>query len=368
MHLRKYSFAAYLFVAVAAILLILEFTSLQINRAAGVELPFFLGRFPSVQPLRSNQRYSALDPHLGYARGNGEPAVERFRSRYPWYRGFAIYSHRPLDQLDHPLILTLGGSTTDALTRATSWPEELAKLLVARGLAGTVINGGVGGYSTNQELLKLIRDGIEFGPDLVISYSGVNDRGAYGILPHPMVHPYQRKLMSSLTRRGMAPIVPNTISLLRSLVNPGDDTRLTYTLGVETKRSLGECYARNLTLMHAVAQASGAGFLAVVQPSAYVGDYDWEADFEKDGKPARYVEQLRSLYAEIGDLPAKVDYVYSFIGIFDGVEGVYQKDGVHTTQKGDQIIARKMLELITDRGAWRSSGGRAAPPSLGSGS
>jgi len=152
----------------------------------------------------------------------------------------------------------------------------------------------------------------------------------------------------------MAPIVPNTISLLRSLVNPGDDTRLTYTLGVDTKRSLGECYARNLALMHAVAKASGAGFLAVVQPSAYVGDYEWEADFEKDGKPARYVEQLRSLYAEIEDLPAEVDYVYSFIGIFDGVEGVYQKDGVHTTPKGDQIIAREMLELITSQGAWRS--------------
>jgi len=353
MSLRKYFFPLYLLVVVASILFVLEFISLQINRSGGVEIPFFFGSGGSVQHFRSSDRFGALDPHLGYAYDDGEPSVERFRSRYTWYRGFAIYSNRPLEQLDRPLILTLGGSTTDPLHHDASWPEELAKLLVERGLAGTVVNGAAGGYSTNQELLKLIRDGIEFRPDLVISYSGVNDRGSYGSLPHPMVHRYQRTLLRNLTQSGTAPLVPNTISLLKSLADPDNESQLSYTLGVKTKRSMGEWYARNLSLMHAVTQASGAEFLAVVQPSAYVGNYEWPPDSDKGGKSAQYVAALRSLYAEIEDLPHQPDYVHSFIGIFDGVEGVYEKDGVHTTHKGNRMIAEDMLELITGQGIWK---------------
>jgi hypothetical protein len=69
--------------------------------------------------------------------------------------------------------------------------EELSKLLTADGYSGTIVNGGTGGYSSNQELIKLIRDGLEFKPDIVISYSGINDMGKYNELPYPMVHPYQ---------------------------------------------------------------------------------------------------------------------------------------------------------------------------------
>ena len=38
--------------------------------------------------------------------------------------------------------------------------------------------------------------------------------------------------------------------------------------------------------------------------------------------------------------------VWLFIDIFHGIEGVYRKDGAHTTQMGDRIIAENMLALI----------------------
>lgn len=347
MRSKDFLFAFCLCAIVACILLLAEVISFQINQSRGVDLPFFFGSVVSTRSFRGGDRFSALDPHLGYARGDGEPAVETFRTRYAWCDGFATYSTEPLDQLDRPLILTLGGSTTDPLSHDSSWPEELAKLLLERGRVATVINGAAGGYSSSQELLKLIRDGIELHPDLVISYSGVNDRGAYGSLPHPMVHSYQRELLGNLTQSGnVSPLVPNTISLLRSLREPDGSSQLSFTLGVETKRSLGGWYSRNLSLMSAVARASDAEFLAVVQPNAYVGSYEWAADFEENGKPAQYVEALRSLYAEIEDLPAQADYVHSFVEIFDGTEGAYRQDGIHTTRKGDRIIAEHILELI----------------------
>ena len=341
---NRFIFPAYLIVVVVSALLVTEYLSQRINRSNGVELPFLIGSGGSVRAFRSGERFTSLDPHLGYARGDREPAVEKFRARYTWRSGFAIYSPTP-DQLDRPVILTLGGSTTDALNHESSWPEELARLLVEQGIAGTVINGAAGGYSTSQELLKLIRDGIEFWPDLVISYSGVNDRGAYGAMPYPMVHRYQRDILGSLTQSRLPPILPNTIALLKSL-SGGDENQLRFTLGLETERNRGEWYARNLSLMNAVSQASGADFLGVIQPSALVGNYEWAAEFEKGGKSAKYVRSLRSLYAEIDELPALAKDVHSFIDIFNGIEGVYRKDGVHTTQMGDRIIAENMLALI----------------------
>ena len=349
-------FPIYVVVVVASIFLVAEYVSQQINRSNGVELPFFIGSGESLSAYRSNKFYN-LDPHLGYAFSDHEPLVEKFRARYAWHEGFAIYSSVP-KQLDRPLILTLGGSTTDGLSHATSWPEELAQLLREQDIAGTVINGAVGGYSSNQELLKLVRDGIEFRPDLVISYSGVNDRGRYSRLPHPMVHPYQREILSGLTQSRPLPLLPNTIALLRSFGST-DERQLRFTFGLATERSLGDWYARNLSLMNAVSQASGAEFLAVVQPNAHVGDYEWAADFQKNGPMAKGVLALQSLYGQIKELPAQIAYVHSFIDIFDGIQGVYRKDGVHTTQKGSQIIAENMLALIrSETELLRSSDGQ----------
>ena len=58
------------------------------------------------------------------------------------------------------VILTLGGSTTDGfykhLSAGKSWPRQLSEL---DGNTFKVINGGVGGYTSLQELLKFLRDG-----------------------------------------------------------------------------------------------------------------------------------------------------------------------------------------------------------------
>ena len=179
-------------------MLLIEFVSQQINAANGVELPFigFRSGLGAPEPL-GGQIFSVLDPQLGFARRNPE-ASGKWEKQYYWINGFAVYGRKEA-ALKHPVILTLGGSTTDGIEFDHSWPEELSKILVEKGINGTVVNGGTGGYSTNQELLKLLRDGLEFKPDIIISYSGVNDRGDYGELPYPMVHTHQRDTLNFLT-------------------------------------------------------------------------------------------------------------------------------------------------------------------------
>lgn len=343
----RYFYGLYLSIVVLSLCLLVEYVCQRIHYSNGLKIPFLIGTVHSIQKSFRPEDFNVLDPHLGYAHGNSEKKVQEFKLRHTWKRGFAIYSKKPLNQLERPIILALGGSTTDPIQYDHSWPEELAKILKDKGLPGTVINGGTGGYSTNQELIKLIRDGIEFAPDVVISYSGINDRGTYGRLPNPMVHKYQREVISELVKRKPPPLLPSTILLLQDYVTSKEGAVVGFTLGVDTLRSLGKWYERNLALMEAVARTSGAEFFAVLQPNAYIGDYEWGADYEKQrGKSAQYIKAVRRLYAEIIDLPKRVDYVYDFTKIFSGVKDAYIQDGVHATLNGNKIVAEHMLNLI----------------------
>src|SRR5262249_19633208 len=146
-----------------------------------------------------------------------------------------------------------------------SWPEELSKLLQEKQILGTVINGGTGGYSTNQELFKLIRDGLEFKPDIVISWSGWNDRDVYDVLPYPMIHKYQIRFLENILTLKHPMFFPSTVRLLQIIQN-AEPRRLGYTLGVPSKRTPAENYKRNMQLMHAIAVANGAEFFGFIQP------------------------------------------------------------------------------------------------------
>ena len=193
-----YKYGIYLIASTMLLFAAIEISSFFILRTSGVDAPIFLNLGGPGKKLQKNDgegglKYSAIDPHLGYAHSNGEKDVRNLSKEFTWLDGFLIYSNQT-SNFQRPIILTLGSSTTDGIRSGHSWPEEFARIMKEKRYSGTVINGGIGGYTTNQELLKLIRDGLEFFPDVVISYGGISDRGEYGELPYPMVHTYQREL------------------------------------------------------------------------------------------------------------------------------------------------------------------------------
>jgi hypothetical protein len=80
-----------------------------------------------------------------------------------------------------PQLLTLGGSTTDGfyqdISLGETWPKILSEMLEGK---LTVINGGVGGYGSLQELNKFVRDGPRFANlEYVVSFNGINDMPGY---------------------------------------------------------------------------------------------------------------------------------------------------------------------------------------------
>lgn len=86
----------------------------------------------------------------------------------------------PLDAFgsDSYMIFMLGGSTTYGLTTVSddrTIPALLERRLRDAGLDARVVNAGVPGASTLQERYRLEHDIAHRGPDMVITYDGVNE-------------------------------------------------------------------------------------------------------------------------------------------------------------------------------------------------
>lgn len=319
----------------------LEMASYAYLHARGESVSPFIAPAKRVE-ARNASRFHALDPHLGYARAESEPEVIELKKRFLWKDGFVIYKQKE-DQIRRPIILTLGGSTTDGVTYGHSWPEELAQILEENNIEATVVNGGMGGYSTNQELLKLVRDGIEFQPDIVISYSGINDRGRYSALPYPMVHSYQRGTVETLTGTTDSPLLPNTIKLLSRLTSTPQS--LAPTFGVPSRLTLAQQYRRNMELMNAVSSLGGAKFFGFIQPFGFWKTRHSESLIAKEDYD---VEPTLALYSEIVKIPNELPYVHDATQILEGHDGVYHEDAVHLTREGNRVVAESIFNTIRE--------------------
>ncbi len=343
--LKRAGFVAYVVVSSLLLLLLIETGAHYYLKSTGLSTPFLFQKTRNkIRALGDNRElYGTFDPHIGYAHGANEAGVRELSPEFTWLDGFVVYSNRTAN-FERPVVLALGGSTTDGVIYGHSWPEELSRLLKDNKLPGTVINGGVGGYSTNQELLKLMRDGLEFSPNLVVSYSGINDRGTYSKLPYPMVHNYQRDVIDMLQGK-TSPVFPSTIELLKRITGSFGGNEFSYTYGTKSHRTLAEQYRRNLELMDAMAESQGSKFRAFIQPFAFYRSRH-SVNVSPDKKGPDYIEAVRTLYDEITKLPQSRPYVHDFTGILENDDNVYKEDGVHLTRNGDKAVARAVFNSI----------------------
>jgi hypothetical protein len=155
-------------------------------------------------------------------------------------------------------IVLLGGSTTDGtLFPFKSWGELLYEKFKQNGYSVKIINGGCGGYSSSQELIKLIRDVIPMRPDIVIDYTGVNDllRSVEG---HPFVSLYQKELFDHISSQSR--FKENDISLKLKM------RQAEYTLGVEHNHPSWCQFTDNIRMMNRICCEFGIVYRAFLQP------------------------------------------------------------------------------------------------------
>jgi lysophospholipase L1-like esterase len=315
-------------------------------KSKGIQAPLFLSGQNETILGRDQFReaYRTLDPHLAFTYGKNSEKLADLQKTKRWIDGFLVESNPQLG-LRRPVVLALGGSTTDGVKFPDSWPEQLANILSDNNITATVINGGIGGYTTSQDLFKLIRDGFEFQPDIVIEYGGVNDGWIYSVQNHLMVHPYQENILKVATGQDMPRILPSTTTLAREyLPKPSID----YSLGVSSKRTRAQTFKKNMEIMNAATASQGGQFYAVIQPFSFFQSRHANPNPQSVG--FEFIKGVTDLYREILFLPNTRDFIHDATQALEGTtEVVYQPDGVHLNSVGNRIIAEYMFNLIRGR-------------------
>lgn len=244
-------------------------------------------------------------------------------------------------------ILIYGGSTSDVGRGGIKgWPEYFQEELNLQGGGYfEVYNGAVSGYGAAQEFLKLCRDITVLHPNLVISFSGVNDIGG-GVRAgnYPFLHKYQKKMWEQILEKGNC--IPDSMDM-RNMHE--------ISWGIERNDNPGDAaiwldYER---MMYAVCMEFQAFFLGIVEPMSYshVLDKTLEQDLvellQAKGIDKAYFKNQKKFVMEVHDhiCQKHLDYMIDLSEYLSGETGAFS-DYIHYTEKGNQLIGNYMAGLV----------------------
>lgn len=277
--------------------------------------------------------FGSLDPFLGYAYSIDDIPARPGESKIA---DFTVYGDSGTQ--DSLRIMTLGGSTTTPHFERC-WPKQLHELLIERGSPAVVFNGAVSGYSSSQELLKLMRDAPALAPDVIVSYNGINDVGfLHSSRKHPMIHSYLAGVMRDLLRRNISARSP-----------AGTVTEVS--LGAHQNDEPADVWFRNVRMMKAIASVIGADYLCFLQPTLGVGHYQPSKQEERmlvaydRTLRGRYLRELSSFYEHASSLLGFDAPVIDLRDSFAAQENIYH-DCRHPNGEGYRVIARTIMDAL----------------------
>tara|TARA_S200000501_G_scaffold365689_1_gene399465 strand:- start:2456 stop:3664 length:1209 start_codon:yes stop_codon:yes gene_type:complete len=315
---------------------------------------------------------------------------------------FVVYGNNNVNAND--AILLLGGSTTDGFfykfAGGKTWPYFLNKTLLDNNINNfKIYNGGVGGYSSSQELLKLIIDGQRISENIkyVISFNGINDMPGYsGTREYEKLLPYWTEITLSMFSDGdwivqsSSPVpnyFPSTFSLInfiknkiikndkkfevKSLQDLEKKPRELEFLSKSKKNdwekailieknkiiSADELWLSNIKLMHKVSKNFGAEYIVFIQPSLGINNYQVPEEGTKDYElykkmdKINYLPNMIQFMEKIRNKCKKLNYCYDMTEKVVPIGSVYY-DSRHHNEKGNEQIAnlifRRIFEQIND--------------------
>jgi lysophospholipase L1-like esterase len=342
----------------------------------------------------ANREWHPADPILGWRVGKSVTGTSDSYNRR-WFastpQGFAssgdaqqIYGRpKPPDVLR---IAILGGSTVEGRIEgnpAHTLPAKLRATLedarAGSGLRLEVINAGVAGFDSGQELIYLLTEIVHYAPDVIVVYNGWNDMvfRTYGpVQDFPLRYyrypAYVRRINDSYDVRGaLGNLVRATVANLGAMV---DQTVLAYLvkrtlqkLGIAQEengfapselgysRENAERYRTNLELMRRVAAQYGQRIAFFLQPVMGVDGKDYSASAaemrnfgeiqNEIGKRERFYGYARGIFQDLrsgfaNDPDACVADLSR--GTAGHADHLYEDSG-HLTGRGNEIMAQHIL-------------------------
>ena len=252
--------------------------------------------------------------------------------------GFEIFGD--VNNPDALKIVALGGSTTESVhSFIKGWPQMLTDSLAKDDHPTVMYCGGIAGYTSSQELLKLIRDVLPLKPDIVISYSGYNDLSRKVIIPCP-------------PERERRPFITDfQVNYIKNiLLNYPEEQRMVY-YGLENDKKALEQWLDNIRSMRSIANEFNILFLSFLQPFYLIGGYKptdsqktifnrkwWNKDYPGSIIDKRQADLMINGAQEMINAVRDIDYITDLTNIFSEHENIY-RDIAHVTEYGNQVIA-----------------------------
>lgn len=238
-----------------------------------------------------------------------------------------LYLHGKEKETDVKIV-TLGGSTTDEeFCSVSSWPQILFEKYCGENI--TLYNGGIAGYVSSQELIKLARDILYLKPDIIVVFDGFNDTGdffpfLYGVFDYYKEDIYEHRVFEYC--KGVMDIFS----------------------GIETK-DVVERWLKNIESMYAIAQLHNIRFFSFIQPmlgSQKIHNKHGLAHQKTfiamtDRKEVNNMKLFRKQGKEIEKTHP---YIHDLSHIFDEKD-VYL-DQCHVWESGNEIIADSIWKII----------------------
>lgn len=181
--------------------------------------------------------------------------------------------------------------------------------------------GSVQGYASSQELIKLIRDGILLRPNIVISYSGINDATGIGVIDkHPMI---TRDVEYELEKVGIS-----------------------FGFGMENVLLPSKVWLNNMKMMRGICEELGIKFVGILEPFPF---YSNRRNKEKSLREAFFTSnEQRRIIAFYNS--ARKD-IKTERNLFDYSElfaksDIESYDYIHYRTDGNEVIAKKVFHSI----------------------
>ena len=285
------------------------------------------------QAYLGGRPFDAYDALLGYTRKDDLP-------------GFKVFEN---ELSDNPLtIVTLGSSTSDPYTcNLKSWPEYLFEMLTDMGISVKVLCGGMNSYHSRQEVLKVLRDVLNIKPDIVISYSGINDSDYFQrrhvLKEYPDVMFHQDKFLRFAMKKA------NKEGYFLGNVYHDDVDEIMY--GIENTKNYSERWVDNERIMHALCNEFGITFYGFLQPYRDYGGYIKSGEPQKksyEKNMEQNIKEINAWYDDVRQKIAEIEYIHDLSLLFDGMEKVYY-DYCHVFEKGNKEIADAILSRIASK-------------------
>lgn len=282
---------------------------------------------------------------------------------------FVFYGDKS-ENLELPAIIALGGSTTSGFyqhfANGDTYPYLLSQMVNKKGYQ--VINGGLGGYNSSQELLKLITEvrALKYKTPIIINLNGINDM----VTP---IHenPFLNDRVQTMSKRQLwidqsflPRFLPNIWSLVRRY-SPSLESgfKTTKTSSIFKNLEPYEVWEMNIKSMSEISNSMGAKYFTFLQPTMMLegiqsklpndinsGDYKMVKAFKEDfiwkeGYQIDYVDKLRHNYKKMQEACRKLDFCYDISDIAPPTGNNYSNPRHHNSN-GNKLIANEIYSIL----------------------